>query len=176
MSTVGHRAPGQGRVWGHVVAATLSAGLLSACWSAPVQPEGALVGVRVADGGLEYWFGHECAGVAEVEMEVAGEEDTRTWSMTATGGTGTLERLVMGEPPSGFTAQDPARDVPAIGTVNVVVRGEEGTFSRISWDLADLDGGQAQQWRLPDGRWVTEDDVDDLADEGVHAPLCGFGG
>lgn len=173
---VGHRAHGRVRVWRHVVAATLSAGLLSACWSAPVQPEGALAGVRVVDERLEYWFGRECAGVAEVEIEVTGEGKTRTWTIAAKGETGTVERLVMGESPNGFVAQDPAPDVPALGTVNVVVRGQEGTFSRISWDLADLDGGQAQQWRLPDGRWVTEDDVDDLADEGVHAPLCGFGG
>ncbi|OLT41018.1 hypothetical protein BJF86_04200 [Serinicoccus sp. CNJ-927] len=150
---------------------------LAGCWSAPEDPEGSLVGLRQVDGRLEFWAGRECAGVAGVDVTV-GEDastDAQEWGMVADAGTGTVETVVVGQPPPGFSGDAATPTSGEQGPVTVVVRGEDGTaFSRTTWSGMDLapPADDPSAWLTPDGEWVTEGDAERLADDGIVAPLC----
>lgn len=160
-------------------APVLAAALLTGCWSAPEPPEGPVVGFRVIDGTGEYWPGRACEGVESVIVTVTdGDGEEQTWSMSADTDTATFERLVVGQPPPGFSGSGTSPDWSrAEGSVEVVVRGVDGPFSRVTWSVSDaVEQEGTDTWLLPDGRWVEEGDVDRLAEEGFQAPLCDSGG
>lgn len=161
---------------------TVTAGILSVvltgCWSAPEQPEGTVAGFRIVDGTGEYWPGRTCEGVETVTVTLTDEQgEEQTWAMSADAGTGTIERVVVGQPPPGFSSAGTAPAWPETdGTVEIVVHGEEGPFSRLTWSVADASEQEGNgTWLMPDGRWVDEGDVDRLAEEGFQAPLCDSG-
>lgn len=161
-----------------LAAASALALALTGCWSAPEQPEGTVVGFRVIDGTGEYWPGRTCEGVESVIVTVTdGEGREQTWTMNAEAGTATVDRVVVGQPPTGFSSAGASPDWPSAGgSVEVVVRGVEGPFSRATWSVSEAAEQEGTDtWLLPDGRWVGEGDVDRLAEENYHAPLCDSG-
>lgn len=157
----------------------LTAGLLAGCWSSPEPPEQTFVGLRLSEGAPEFWPGRTCEGVSAIEVEVeTPQAEPQSWTATAEDGTGTVETVRLGEPPAGFTSTDPAPTWAQDAEVTVAVLGEEGLpYSRSTWSLAEVATAQGRtadgQWLTTLDRWVGEDDVEDLADEGIYPVLCG---
>lgn len=157
----------------------LTCALLGGCWSAPEPPRASLVGLRLTDGAPEFWAGRDCAGVGAVEVQAEGPAGSQSWTASAGGGGGAFETLVLGVPPAGFTSTDPTPDWTAADEVSVTVRDPDGlTYHRSTWQLEEIaeSAGHEGQWLTTTGRWVGQDEVDELADQGLQAPMCGSAG
>lgn len=164
-----------------IVLPLLAVGLVSGCWSSPEPPGETFVGMRLADGSPVFWAGRTCAGVSSLEVETtsAGASGSQTWTMTAQDGTGSFESVVLGASAPGFTSADAVPDWSEVDTVTVAVLSPDGPYSRSTWSLAELAGegaGADGRWFTTLDRWVGEEDVAGLADEGIHPALCGDAG
>lgn len=162
-----------------IIATVASASLLAGCWSSPAHPV-VVAGMRMVDDQPEFWAGAECSGVGEVAVEVPGEseeEPAHSWSMTAQEATASLETFVVGEPPSGFSSDDPAPEWPTDGTLRVRVYDENGrVLGSFLWQLDTLagSGDHPDEWYADGHGWVDEDEFGELVDEGPggYYPFC----